>query len=136
MALLDRKKLLQKQELRIEKVNLTQDDFVFVREMTARERDRFEQSLMTEDNKGDYVRSLDDFRAKLAVHTVCDENGNSILTPNDYPLLSKNMRAKDLEKIINKAQEMNRISESDKEELVKNSSDGQSEDSTLDSAEK
>ena len=48
MALLDREKLLAKEELKVEKVMLTKHDYVFVRQMTGRERDRFEQSLVRE----------------------------------------------------------------------------------------
>lgn len=124
MALLDREKLLTKEELKVEKVFLNKKDFVFVRQMTGRERDRFEQSLMREvkDDKGnvDYERSLEDFRAKLAVNTLCDENGNNLLNPEDYPTLSQNMSARTLELIINAAQKLNRISEADREGLVKN----------------
>lgn len=124
MALLDREKLLTKEELKVEQVFLNGEDFIYVRQMTGRERDRFEQSLMREvkDEKGnvDYERSLEDFRAKLAVQTVCDEEGNNILNPEDYPALSQNMSAKTLELIINTAQKLNRISDSDREGLVKN----------------
>lgn len=135
MALLNRKNLLKKQQLKIEKVILDKDDFVFVREMTGRERDNFEQSLMketTRDNKTTYERALDDFRAKLAVNTICDENGNLILDKDDYPILSQNMRASQLEKIINTAQQINRISDTDKDNLVKNSDCGRLENSTFD----
>ena len=124
MALLDREKLLTKEELKVEKVMLTKHDYVFVRQMTGRERDRFEQSLVREvkDSQGgvDYERSLEDFRAKLAVNTVCDEKGANLLKPEDYPALSQNMSARTLELIVNVAQRLNRISEADKEALVKN----------------
>jgi hypothetical protein len=138
MALLDRKGLLAKEELKIEKVDLGKDKFVYVRQMTGRERDRFEQSLMKEVRQanGDinYERSLEDFRAKLAVNTICDEKGNNLLEPNDYPTLSKHMSAARLELIVNKSQELNRISQEDRENLVKNSAGGQSDNSTSDSA--
>jgi hypothetical protein len=124
MALLDREKLLAKEELSVEKVMLNKKDFVYVRQMTGRERDRFEQSLLKEvkDAKGnlEYERSLDDFRAKLVVNTVCDENGVNLLQPEDYPTLSQMMSARTLEKIVNVAQRLNQISEEDREALVKN----------------
>lgn len=124
MALMDRTKLLAKEPLRIEKIHFGKGEFVFVRQMTGRERDRFEQSLVKEvkDDKGnvEYERSLEDFRAKLAVNTICDAEGNNLLQPDDYPVLSQNMSAAKLELIVNKAQELNRISEADKEGLVKN----------------
>jgi ABC-type ATPase involved in cell division len=138
--LLDRKKLLEKEKLQIEKVELENGDFVFVRQMTGRERDTFEQSLLKK-NKNDkgqvvsYEQSLDDFRAKLAVVTLCDEEGKSLLLPTDYNMLSMNMSAKTLETIVNIAQKLNKITEEDKEELVKNSSAGLVDSSSSGSAE-
>ncbi len=125
--LLDRKKLLQKETLERVKVELGKDEFVFVRQMTGRERDNFEQSLLKRVESGGkvtYEQSLSDFRAKLAVCTLCDENGNALLLPGDYSQLSQNMSAAKLEKIVNEAQKLNKISEEDKEELVKNSGAG------------
>jgi hypothetical protein len=125
MGLLNREKLLAKEELKIEKVDLGNDEFVYVRQMTARERDRFEQTLLKEgvDSKGNatYDRSLEDFRAKLASCTVCDDKGVLLLQPGDYPKMSANMSAFRMEKIINISQRLNRISEEDKENLTKNS---------------
>lgn len=122
MALLDRKNLLEKENLEIVKVDLGKGDFVFVRQMTGRERDRFEQTLIKENKAADggYEKSLDDFRAKLAVVTMCNEQGELIMQAGDYPLLSQNMSAARLEKIVNTAQKLNKISEEDKENLVKN----------------
>jgi len=126
METLDRSKLLAKEELEKVKVDLGKGEFVYVRQMTGRERDNFEQSLIkeTRDAKGNitgYDRALGDFRAKLAVCTVCDENGKSIFIPGDAAQLSQNMSAARLEKIVNAAQKINAISEEDKEALVKNS---------------
>ena len=139
MKILNRESLLKKENLKKEKVNLGKDEYVFVRQMTGRERDRFEQSLLKEviDNKGqsEFKRSLDDFRAKLAVHTVCDEEGNNLLRPEDVSILSQNMSAARLELIVNKAQELNKISEEDRENLIKNSEAAQSGNSTFDSVE-
>ena len=108
----------------VKKVDLGKGEFVYVKQMTGRERDNFERSLLREVKKGnnevDYVRSIDDFRAKLAVNTLSDKNGKLLLKPNDYAVLSQNMSAARLERIVNIAQEMNKITEEDKEKLVKN----------------
>lgn len=134
MGMLTRDKLLAKEKLETKKVELGGGNFIYVRQMTGRERDRFEQSLVEEvptANGGtDYKRNITDFRAKLAVNTVCDENGNNILNPDDYETLSQNISAKKLDLIINEAQSLNRISEEDKENLVKNSEAGQNAGST------
>lgn len=124
--LLNRAKLLEKEKLEVEKVELGNDEFVYVKQMTGRERDNFEQSLLKKnrDTKGQvigYEQATEDFRAKLAVVTLCDETGKLLLEPRDYGTLSQNMSAARLEKIVNAAQKLNAISEQDKEELVKNS---------------
>lgn len=139
--LLNREALLKKEELKIEKVVFDNGDFVYVREMTGRERDRFEQSLVKQikDERGniqDYERSLEDFRAKLAVNTLCDEKGILIMKPDDFGMLSQNMSAARLEGIINAAQRLNRISEEDRKVLVKNSEGAQGADSASGSVKK
>jgi len=122
--ILDKNALLSKEELEIVEVDLGKDEFVYVRQMTGHERDTFEKLLArkfkNEKGKYDYEMTLEDFRAKLAVHTVCDAEGVLLLQPTDYPKLSNSMSAARLEKIINVAQRINAISEEDKEELVKN----------------
>jgi len=124
--LLNRSQLLEREELQIEKVEFEDGNFVCVRQMTGHERDLFEQSLLKKnrDAKGNivgYEQATEDFRAKLAVVTVCDERGNLILQQADYLLLSKSMSAKKLERIINAAQKLNAITEEDKENILKNS---------------
>lgn len=133
--LLTRDLLLQKEELKREKIELSDNMFVYVRQMTGRERDKFEKTLVKQVRRGgktDYESTLDDFRAKLAVCTLCDESGELILKMEDYPTLSSNMSAAKLEKIINTAQKLNKISEEDKEDLVKNSGGDQVADSSSD----
>ncbi len=137
MALLNKKQLLQKDDLQIKKVWVTDEDYVCVRQMTGRERDQFEQSMLKpiKDQQGnivDYERQLEDFRAKLAACTICDEEGKLLLHFNDYLKLSQQMSAKKLEKIVNTSQELNRITDEDKEAMVKNSKGGQNGDSTSD----
>jgi len=136
---LTRESLLQKEELEVEQVDLGNGECVFVRQMTGRERDRWERSLFREekDEKGDTisVRAMDDFRAKLVVNCICDEQGKTILQFEDYETLSKNMSAQKLEKIVNVAQVLNKISKEDKEALVKNSDAGQAGNSNSDSVE-
>lgn len=137
MALLSKSDLLKVEELKKEKVDLGNGDYVFVRQMTGRERDRFEQSLLVEkkskSGEVSYERNLDDYRAKLVVNTICDEEGKLILTLSDASTLSQNMSAFKLEHIVNKAQALNKITEEDKQGLLGNSEGAQSEDSTSDS---
>jgi len=137
MGELNRNALLEKEVLEIEKVKLDKGAFTYVRQMTGRERDRFDQSLMQEvkDRSGNktYERNLSDFRAKLAVNTLCDKAGKNLLTQKDVGTLSQNMSAARLERIVTKSQELNKITEEDKENLVKNSEGDQVADSNSDS---
>jgi hypothetical protein len=138
MSLLSREQLLTKQTPTIKKIELlTPDEFVYVRQMSGRERDIFERSLLieVEDKQGNitYKRVLEDFRAKLATHTVCDENGVLLLKSSDASTLSESMLAACLEKIVDAAQELNRITEKDKEALIKNSVASQTAGNTSES---
>lgn len=138
MGLLNRGDLLKKEPVKIERVFIDGTNHVFVRQMNGRERDKFEASLrgktVTVDGHKEIEEKHEDFRAKLAVCTVCDEEGRNILKQTDYEALSQNMSAATLEIIINKAQELNFISGADKEALVKNSEAVRSGDSTSGSA--
>jgi hypothetical protein len=123
---LNRELLLQRDELKIEKVELTRGH-VFVREMTGREKDIWEQSMLKQKASGDknkaveYETTLEDFRAKLAVVTVCDAEGNLLFEPKDVKTLNKMMSATNIERIVNIAQKLNAITEKDKDEILKNS---------------
>ena len=136
---LNKEALLTKQELEIVEVDLGDDLCVFVRQMTGHERDVYEQSLIhrfkDKDGKPDYEMRMEDFRARLVVHTVCDVDGKLILEPRDYKQLSNSISAHRLEKIVNEAQRINAISEEDKEALIKNLDADQVGNSSLDSAE-
>jgi len=136
---LTRDDLLTKDKLEVVEVDLGDETIVYVRQMTGHERDAFEQSLLTKkkDSKGNVVaieQATEDFRAKLAVQTVCDADGNLILKRDDYLRLSMNISAAKLEKIINVAQSINGIGEKDREELIKNSEAVQDGNSSLDFA--
>lgn len=134
---LNRKALL-KRELDIVQVDLGNDEFVYVKQMSGRERDLFDKSLTKEikNEKGEverFERDLDGFRAKLAVVTVCDEKGELLLTPEDVETLNKNMGLRRLEKIADEASKLNKLGLAAKEELTKNSEAAQSGSSNSDS---
>lgn len=130
MALLDRKTLL-KPVLKIEKVVLGTDaegneEIVYVREMSGYEREFFEKSIVNEikDDEGNVTKREMDlrfFRAKLAVVTICDENGKIILRPEDYEELNKSLGFAKLNKIADAAQKLNTVGQVAVNEQVKNS---------------
>lgn len=139
--LLNREALLKKDKVKIEKVTFDDGDFVYVREMSGRSKECWEQSLLEEvkDDDGnviDYKRSLTDLRAKLAVNTLCDANGILLLKPEDYNLLSQNKKAERLEKIADVAAGLNSIRPIDQKALVKNSGGALGADSNSGSAKK
>ena len=136
-----RDQLLTREELKKEKVELGDDKYVFVTEMTGNARDKFENSLLKKirDPKtglvASYEQATENYRAKLAVNTICDENGILILKPEDFLKFSESIGAKSLEKIIDKANELNGIGAKDQEEIIKNSVADQVGNSSSDSVD-
>lgn len=139
-VILTREALLQRDDLKIEKVELTRGH-VFVREMTGHEKDVWEQSMLKQKPNGDrnkaveYETTLEDFRAKLAVVTVCDAEGNLLFEPKDVKMLNKMMSATNIERIVAVAQRLNAVTEKDKEDILKNSEADQEDSSNSASAE-
>lgn len=122
MALLTREDLLKRDKLKIEKVDLGNGDYVYVRQWTGKEKDIFERSLMkpVKNSDGQIIgteQDLEDFRAKLAVSCLCDEKGELLLKPEDYKKLSESMKASKLDKIVEVAQRLNQVEEAS---IVKN----------------
>ena len=130
--------LLQKEELEMQFVRLDEDgNGVFVKAMCASERDDFERDMMEEqeDENGTVFKvGMKNFRAKLAVRTVVDENGTLIFSPDDVERLGKSMSAKRMELIVTAAQKLNNISKKDREKLEGKSEGNQESDSSSDSA--
>jgi hypothetical protein len=143
MGFLKKENLLTKQVLKTEKVEFENGDYVFVREMTGKDRDNFENSIMKarKDSKGNiqgYDQVLENFRSKLAVTTLCDENGDLMFTPRDADKLSECISIAYLEKIVEVSSTLNKITPKDKEDLLKNSDaapDGSSNSGSVENLE-
>lgn len=124
-------------ELAIEKVDLKNSKgeirgHVYVREMTATEKDTWEASLRKEvpllgNRKGqtqtEFKMDLKSFRAKLAICTICDKDGNRQfdMTPQVVKALGDKLSASNMEAIADVASRLNAITDKDQEELLKNS---------------
>lgn len=140
MNILSKEQLLSAPILAIKEVEISIGT-VLVREMTGYEKDVWEQSLMRQapqGNKDGVTKmnlNLENFRAKLAVCTICDESGKLLFNMNDMITLSKALKASDMEKIVEAAQEINGISDKDKDEMLKNSEADPEESSNSSSAE-
>ncbi|MGB4239659.1 MAG: hypothetical protein WBJ87_08655 [Candidatus Hydrothermia bacterium] len=137
--ILTKEDLLKGDSVEIREVDLG-DGIVYVKQMTGKERDMFESSVIKarRDSKGNitsYETVLEDFRVKLVVCTLCDKEGNLLFKLEEAPLLNKALSAKKIDKIVEVAQELNAISEKDKEDLIKNSELGRADSFISGSAE-
>jgi hypothetical protein len=84
---LTRDEILGANDLRLERVETPEwggSGFVFVRGMTARERDEYDASLLVRDQF-----SLADMRSKLASMTICDETGKRTFSKDDVDALAQ-----------------------------------------------
>jgi hypothetical protein len=126
MGQLTRENLLTKEQLKVEKVEFENGDFVYVTEMTALAKDNFENSMLkkkvdADGNVTGFEQITEQYRAKLAVCTVCDEKGVLLFNKEEYNKLAACVGAKKLEKIVDAASVLNAITKADKDILVKNS---------------
>ena len=92
--------------------------WICLKTMMASERDAWEANNFLARKKNE-IRSMQDFRAKLAIRCICDEHGNFLFTEKDLSLLLF-----DLFFII---QEMNGLRKADIDKMTENLDQGQSE---------
>jgi len=120
MAFLNRDMLLQERKLAVERVDLDNGDFVYVREMTGAQREAYEFSLFREERGKsgsiELVPQRENWRAKLLVQTLCDENGNLILSPDDAGKLNRCLGAAMLNKLADIASRLNGLSEMEEQQ--------------------
>ena len=98
---------------------------VYVRPMSAGERDRWEGELLErgEKRKESIAASVENLRAVFLAKCLCDETGKLLFGPEDIEALSaKSYKA--LDRAYEAAQSINGLSESDVKELEKNSGGG------------
>ena len=136
MALLTREAITRKSAFEMVEVDVTEwgnidpatgereRTTVFVRELSARERGELETAQLTKRGKPDINKMQErsrNFRARLAVLTCCDADGNPIFRPEDIPLLSEKP-VKVLNRICDAALKLNNLTEDDidEENTVKN----------------
>ena len=100
MKLLTRESVLRSNHLKMEQVDVTEwgeinhetgqpePTFVFVREMTAAERERFERQIMTVKGRKSEVNP-DKLRQKIAIAVCCDEHRQPIFAEGDIELFNE-----------------------------------------------
>ena len=105
--------------LRVEPVTIDgSTDPIFLRTLTGRERDGFENACFTQRGK-DRVLSTENIRAKLLVRSICTEKGERIFQDNEAELLGS-IPADILDILFTKAQQMSGLAPADVEELAGN----------------
>jgi hypothetical protein len=130
MTLLSRETALNHEHFAVEKVDVTEwgnidpstgkpePTYIFVRELSAKEKDAFETSLVAGKGRKQKI-NLENFRARLAVLVCCDEKRQPIFQPEDVEWLTqKPVRV--LSRITEAAKRLNDLSDEDEEELLKN----------------
>ena len=128
---LTRDAILQADDLLWEDVEVPEwGGTVRVRGLTGAERDAFEAEMV--ERKGKKLRmDMQNFRARLVVRSVVDEDGKRLFTDRDAASLGDKSAAA-LQRVFDVAQRLSGLSEQDVAELVGNFDEGQSDDSTSD----
>jgi hypothetical protein len=97
---------------------------VWVGTMTGRERDAFEADFSLRDDPA----QRRDFRARLLVHCLVDNEGERLFSPADVEALTAKSAAA-LTRVFDVATRLNRLTEKDVAELEGNFESGQADDS-------
>jgi len=114
--MLTREQILGADDLPREKVEVPEwGGSVYVRTMTAAERDAFEQSLVGDGN----TVQLSNVRARLAALTMVDVGGKRLFSDADVEALGQKSAAA-LTRIVEVAQRLNRLQPDDIEDLAGN----------------
>lgn len=116
---LTKEQILGASDIQIKKVEIPEwNGFVFVKGMTAKERDGFEASIIRMNGK---VRKVDmrDLRAKLVSKSICDKDGKLLFDEKDIKELGEKS-ASAVQRIFTVAQELSGLTDEDAEELLKN----------------
>ena len=128
MTLLTREQILAASDLPTEQVAVPEwGGEVIVKALSGAERDRFEAGSMQQHGNRRELR-LENIRARLVAVAVVDETGRRLFTDADVAALGRKSAAA-LNRVFEAASRLSGITDADIEELEKNSSSGQSDDS-------
>lgn len=89
---------------------------VYVKGLSALERDRFEASVLDQSGGGRKIK-LENFRARLAALSICDENGKPIFEASDIPALGAKSAAA-LDRVLAVSQRLSAMTEQDVSRLT------------------
>lgn len=96
---------------------------VYMKPMTASERDAWEAEMFMMRKKGETAGMID-FRARFVSLNLCNEKGELLFTPADVKALGAKS-AKALDRLFDVAQEMNGMRKKDLDRLTENLPEGQ-----------
>lgn len=131
---LTRDDILTADDIEIEEIEVPEwGGKVRVRGLSGAERDRFERSVVHQEGKSgmQFRMELANFRAKLVALSIVDSSGKLMFNTADVQKLGTKSAAA-LQRIFNVAQRLSGLSQSDIEDLTKNSENGQSDGTGLD----
>lgn len=118
MNLLNRDAILQAQDLTKELVEVPEwGGEVYVRALTAAERDRYIGSSMLQRGKEQSV-NFQNISAKMCALAICDEDGKRLFTDADVQALAGKSAAA-LNRVFEVASRLSGLTESDVEDLAK-----------------
>lgn len=116
---LSRAEILARKKLRAELVDVPEwGGSVYVRELTAAERDHWEGGLISLEGKTTSM-TFDNARATLAAATIVDPDGKRLFTTDDVDELGQ-LSGAALDRVYGVATRLSGITETDVEELAKN----------------
>ena len=119
MAVLSKAQILAADALPREQVSVPEwGGDVFVRALTASERDAFEQELTVQRGKQIEV-NMKDVRAKLCSRAICDEAGERLFTDGEIHALGAKSAAV-VTRLFEVAQRLSGLTGADVEQLAKN----------------
>lgn len=120
MAILTREDILKSDDLRREKVFIPEwKGDVYVRALTAKQRDRFEEQV-TSGKK----LNMENLRAKFVAMVTVDDKGNQLFRSDEDIKALGQKSARAIERIFTVGQRLNGMTQEDAEELAKNSGTG------------
>lgn len=130
MALLSKDQILTADDRRYAEVAVPEwDGSVRLRSLTGTERDRFEAGF--QESKGKQAKdNMENFRARLVALCAVDEEGKLLFTNRQEVVLLGGKSVAALQRLFDKCNEMNGISEQDVEELVEDFDEAPAESST------
>lgn len=133
-VLTDKSKILSMVQLKKELVDVPEwgeGVQVWVKELTAEQRDSYEQSLTDIKQKGNKTQVTPNFinsKARFAVKCIVDEKGNRIFQDVEAKKLGR-LSAQAINRIVEAGYRLSGMNKEDLEDIEENLSSAQSEDS-------